>query len=401
MGSAGASSAGSNAGHLGALGLAVVVDSVGGGGDGQGDCERREVSVLGDGDSGGVLDNSWGAAESGDGRLLDGLGRGDVAGRNGLGGGRVEGSGHSGGASPGRGASHVAVVVDAALRADGGVNAGHLGGGNVRHRCGSRVRRRSRVGCGSRVRRRSAGLVGGAGLLGLSGGAGRRGDRAAGRSGRRGRGTAGGRAGGDRAVLVLGVALDSVGNVLGSLGVVQLEVVGVSLNGVSTEARRADEVVDVAVVLESRAVGSKTGKTASIAVAVGLASTSVQGVVRLVGSVSGVAEQGDSSDVAADARLGLGQTSVAPGRAGDIATIASKNVAENGGALGVAAENDGSLGALGVVCVDLLQCEELAICDRWAVVGGVSVVCNILVVAAHARKVGTDGGGEVTLTAGV
>ena len=128
VGSAGASSAGGNAGHLGALGLAVVVDNVGGGGDRQGDCERREVGVLGDRDGRGVLDNSRGAAESSDGGLLDGLGRRDVGGRDGLGGGRVEGGGHSRGTSPGGGAGHVAVVVDAALGTYGGVNAGHLGG---------------------------------------------------------------------------------------------------------------------------------------------------------------------------------------------------------------------------------------------------------------------------------
>lgn len=174
-----------------------------------------------------------------------------------------------------------------------------------------------------------------------------------------------------------------------------------SLDGVSAKARSADEVVDVAVVLESRSVGVETSETSGIAVAVGLASASVQGVVGLVGSVPGVAEQSDGSDVAADTRLGLGQTGVAPGRAEGIARVASKNVAEHGGALGVAAEDDGRLGALGVVCVDLLQREKLTSGDRRAVVGGVSIVGDVLVVAAHAREVGTDGGGEIALTAGV
>lgn len=388
VGSASTGSAGGNTGHQGALGLAVVVDNVGGSGYSQSDCERREVSVLGDGDGRGVLDDSGGAGESGDGSLLNGLGRGNVGGRNGHGGGGAERGGHGGGTGPGGGAGHVAVVVDAALGADCSVDAGHLGGGDVRHRFGSRVSSRG------------GGLVGGAGHLSLVG-AGRRGNRAAGRSGGRSRGTAGGRAGGDRAVLVLGVSLDGVGNIPSSLGVVQLEVVGVSLDSIGTEARSADEVVDVAVVLESRGVSSKASKASSIAVAVGLASASVQSVVGLVGSVPGVAEQGDGSDVAADARLGLSQASVSPGRALDIATVASKNIAEDGGALGVTAQDDGSVGALGVVCIYLLQCEELAVCDRRAVVGGVSIVGDVLVVTAHAREVGADGGGEVTLTAGV
>jgi hypothetical protein len=389
--SANAASAGSDTGHLGALGRTILAKPVGGCGDGEGDGQRREVCVLGDGDSRGVLDDGWGAGESGDGRLLDGLGRGDVGSWDGLGDGGGERSGDGGGAGPDGGAGHVAVVVDAALGADGGVDAGQLGGGDVRDRGGRRVRGRG------------AGLVGGAGLLSLSGGAGGRGDRAAGRSRSSGRGgsAAGGRAGGNRAVLALGVALDGIGNVPSSLGGVQLEVVGVSLDGVSTKARSADEVVDVAVVLESGSVGIETSETSGIAVAVGLASASVQGVVGLVGSVPGVAEQSDGSDVAADARLGLGQTGVSPGRAEDIAAVASKNVAEDGGALGVTAEHDGRLGALGVVCIDLLQREELTSGNGRAVVGGVSIVGNVLVVTAHAREVGTNGGGEVALTAGV
>jgi len=175
----------------------------------------------------------------------------------------------------------------------------------------------------------------------------------------------------------------------------------VSLDSVGTKARSADEIVDVAVVLESRGVGVEASEASSVAVAVGLASASVQGVVRLVGSVPGVAEQGDGSDVAADTRLNLGQTGVAPGRAEGIARVASKNVAEDGRTLGVAAQDDSRLGALGVVGVDLLQCEELTSGDGRAVVGGVSIVGDVLVVAAHAREVVANGRGEVTLTAGV
>jgi len=157
VGSADTASAGSNTGDLGAVAGAVAVEPVGGGGDGEGDGQSGEVGVLGDGDGGGVLDDSGGAGESHDRRLLDGLGRGDVGGRDGLGDGGAERGGHGGGTGPDRGAGHVAVVVDAALRADGGVDAGQLGGGDVRDRGGSRVSRRG------------AGLVDGAGLLGLRG----------------------------------------------------------------------------------------------------------------------------------------------------------------------------------------------------------------------------------------
>jgi hypothetical protein len=48
-----------------------------------------------------------------------------------------------------------------------------------------------------------------------------------------------------------------------------------------------------------------------------------------------------------------------------------------------------------------LQREELTSGNGRAVVGGVSIVGDVLVVAAHAREVGTDGGGEIALTAGV
>ena len=268
-----------------------AAEPLGGGGDGEGDGQGGEVEVLGDGDGGGVLDDGRGAVDGGDGRLLDGAGRGDVGAGDGHGGGRAQRGGDGRGAGPGRGAGHVAVGVDAGLGADGGVDAGHLGGADV--------------GDGSR------GGVGGGGLVGRGrgggvargGGGGRGHGRGHGRAGHRssGRDAAGRRAGGDSAVLVLGPSLNNAGNVLSSLLAVKLEVVGVGLDSVSTRSGGADQVVDVAVVLESRGVGGKTSKTSGIAVAVGLTGSSGQSVVRLVGSVPGVAEQGDGGDVAADA----------------------------------------------------------------------------------------------------
>ena len=192
-----------------------------------------------------------------------------------------------------------------------------------------------------------------------------------------------------------------VGNVLGSLGSVKLEVVGVGLDSVGSKTGRADEIVNAAVILESRGVGSETSETSGIAGLGSLASASAQSIVRLVGSVPGVAEQGDGSDVTADTRLRPEHTGVALGWADGIAAVTSENVADDGGALAVATQDNGGVGALGVVCINLLQREELTSRDGWAVVGGVGVVCNVLVVTAHAREVGTDGGGEVALTAGV
>ena len=264
-----------------------TADPLGGGGDGEGDGQGGEVEVLGDGDGGGVLDDGGGVVDGGDGGLLDRAGRGDVSAGDGHGGGGAQRGGDGGGAGPARGAGHVAVGVDAGLGADGGVDAGHLGGGDVRNRGGGVVGRGGLVGRGGGVAR---GGGGGGGHGRGHGGAGH-GSSAAGR-----------RAGGDRAVLVLGPSLDDAGNVLSSLLGVELEVVGVGLNSVGTRSGGADQVVDVAVVVESGGVGGKTSKAGGIAVAVGLASGSGENVVRLVGGVSGVTEQGDGGDVAADTR---------------------------------------------------------------------------------------------------
>lgn len=182
----------------------------------------------------------------------------------------------------------------------------------------------------------------------------------------------------------------------------ELEVVGVSLDGVSTEARCANQVVDLAVILESRGVGVQTSQTSGIAVAASLASTSAQRVVRLVSGVPGVAPQGHSGDVADDARGRVGQTGVSPvGALDSVASVAGQDVADNGGALTVAAQDDSGVGAFGVVGIDLLNGKKLAGGDRRAVVGGVSIVCDVLVVTALARKFGADAGGEVALTAGI
>jgi hypothetical protein len=370
-----------------------TADPLGGGRDSKSDGQGREVEVLGDGDGGGVLDDGGGAVDGGDGGLLDRAGGGDVGAGDGHGGGGAQGGGDGRGAGPGRGAGHVAVGVDAGLGADGGVDAGHLGGGDVGDGCGRGVG--------------GGGLVGGSGLVGRGRGVARggggghgRGDGGAGHRSS-GRGAGGRRAGGDRAVLVRRPALDDAGNVLGSLLGVQLEVVGVGLNSVLARSGGADQVVDVAVVVESRGVGGKTSQAGGIAVAVGLASSSGQNIVRLVGSVPGVAEQGDSSDVAADARGGLGQTSVVLAEAEGVARITGQDVAENSRALAVTAQDDGSLGALGVVGLHLLQRDNLAIGDGWAVVGGVGIVCDVFVIAGLARQLRADAGSEVALTAGV
>jgi hypothetical protein len=409
VGSANTASARSDTGDLSAV--VGAAEPLGGGRDSKGDGHGREVEVLCDGDGGGVLDDCGGAADGGHGRRLHGAGRGDVGAGDGHGGGGAQGGGDGGWAGPGRGAGHVAVAVDAALGAGGGVDAGHLGGGDVGHGCGRGV------GGGSLVSR--GGLVGRSSLVGRSGrvarcadrgddrGAGRsdgrradgRDGRGAGRSGSRG--TAGRRASCDRAVLVGGVSLDGVGNVLCSLFVVQLEVVGVGLDGVGTKSRSADKVVDAAVILKSRGVGSQTSKAGGIAGAAGLASTSAQSIVRLVGNVPRVAEQGDSSDVAADTSGGAGHTRVTLAGAPLVATVAGQDVADDGSALTVAAQDNGGFGALGVVCIDLLQGKDLASSNGWTVVGGVGVVCYVLVVTALARQKGTDTRGEVALTAGV
>jgi hypothetical protein len=401
LGSAGTGSAGSDtrSDHGGGRGaLAVEPDS--GGGNGKGDGQGGEVGVSGHGDGGSVLDDSWGAADGGDGRLLDGAGRGDVSGGNGGGGCEADGAGHGGGTGPDRGAGHVAVGVDAALGADGGVDAGHLGGGDVGHGGGSRVSR----GRGVARDDRDGGVAGGGSRR--SSGSDSRGAGRAGSDGRRAssrRRAAGGRAGagGNSAVLVLGVVADNASNVLSSLAGVQLEVVGVGLDGVGTKANSADQIVNVAVVVESRGVGVETSKTSGITVAVGLAGSSAQDVVRLVSSVPGVTEQSNSGDVASDTRSGVGETSVSLGGAEGITTVASQDVADDSRALTVAAQHDGGLGALGIVGVDLLQRKKLAGSDRWAVVGRVGIVGDVLVVTALARKVGANLGSEVALTAGV
>ena len=415
VGSADTTSASSDTSDLGAVVVALAVKPVGGGGNGEGDGESGEVGVSGDGDGGGVLDDSRGAAESGDGGLLDGAGGGDVGGRDGLGDGGAEGGGHGGRTSPSRGVGDVAVGVDAALGADGGVDAGDLSGGDVWHGGRSRVSRGSGVG-GDHG---NGGVARGDSRAGGTGGAGRRDDSGAGRGagrsdsrraggarsdsgedgGRRGsaRGRAG--AGSNRAVLVLGEAVDGASNVLSSLVGVDVEVVGVSLDGVSTKARCAHQIVDGAVVLESRGVGVQTSQTGGIAVAAGLASTSAQSVVGLVSSVPGVAPKGDSSDVADDTRCGVSQTSVSSAGALDgVTSVAGQDVTDNGRALAVAAQHNGGVGALGVVCIDLLDSKKLTGSDRRAVIGGVGIVGNVLVVTALARKLGTNAGGEGALT---
>lgn len=138
VGGTDAASASGDISHLGAVVVALTVEPVSGGGDGEGDGEGGEVGVFGDGNCGRVLDDSWGAAEGGDGRLLDGAGLGNVGGGDGEGGCGAERGGHGGRTSPGRGAGHVAMGVGAALWADGGVDASHLGGADVWHGGGRR-----------------------------------------------------------------------------------------------------------------------------------------------------------------------------------------------------------------------------------------------------------------------
>jgi hypothetical protein len=100
VGSANTASASHDTGDLGAVAGALAVEPEGGGRDGEGDGQGGEVGVCGGGNGGGVLNDCWGAAESGDGRLLNGAGRGDVSGGNGGGGCEASRSGHSGGAGP-------------------------------------------------------------------------------------------------------------------------------------------------------------------------------------------------------------------------------------------------------------------------------------------------------------
>ena len=113
-----------------------------------------------------------------------------------------------------------------------------------------------------------------------------------------------------------------------------------------------------------------------------------------------VTEQSHGGDVAADSRCRIGQTRMTLAGAEGITTIASQDVTENGGTLAVAAQHDGCVGALGVVCIDLLQRKNLAVSDRWAVIGGVGIICDVLVITGLARKIGTNTGGEIALTAG-
>jgi len=387
-----------------AVAHALTTEPLGGSRDREGDGHGRHVKVLGHGDGVGVLHDGGRAVQGRDRGALGGVRGRHVGAGDGLGGCGAHGGGHGRRAGPGRGAGHVAVCVDAALGADGGVDAGHFGSVDVRYGGGDRVRRRGGV-LGGRVGRDGRVAGGAGGGNGRAAGrrrGGRRSNRrrsGGGRSG--GRSTAAGRrrAACDGAVLVLGVPLDETDDVLGSLGSVQLEVVGVRLDGVGTKTRCADKIVNVAVVLESRGVGGETSQAGGVAAAARLASTAGQSVVRLVGSVSRASEQGHGSNVAADTRGGLGKTSLAPVvGAGGIATVASQDVAHDASTLAVAAQHNGGLGALGVVSIDLLLREALAFCNRRAVVGVGSIVCDVLVVAALAGQIGTDGGDETGVT---
>jgi hypothetical protein len=152
VGGANTAAAGHDAGDLSAVAGALAVEPESGGRDGEGDGQGGEVGVSGSGNGGSVLDDSGGAAESHDGGRLDGAGRGDVGGRDGGGGCEAGGGCDGGGAGPDGGAGHVAVAVDAALGADGGVDAGELGGGDVGHGCGRGDSGSGRGGCVARGR---------------------------------------------------------------------------------------------------------------------------------------------------------------------------------------------------------------------------------------------------------